>query len=209
MTAENKAALALIIGTMSGLVTMMLHPTSRDVVASLSDGGHGTLNKFAHSLALFAQPLLVMGMLAFTLRFTTHREEAIAAFILFAWASIAILLATATSGFVATDILSDGVHHRMTEGAVDSALHYTSLLNRAFATIYIAFSALAILIWSIAMLRAPQHSNLLGAYGVLASLACLALVPANRGVSIHGFLAIVTIQGIWFVWVAMTLRRMT
>ena len=207
MTTNDKAALALIIGTLSGLATMMLHPTSREVTASLAGGGDGTLNKFAHSLALFAQPLLMAGMLTFTLRFASHRDEAIGAFILFAWASIAILLATATSGFVATDVLASGINHRIGEEAVASALHYTGLLNRAFATIYIAFSALAILVWSSAVLRARQFSRALGAYGLVASLACLALLPDNRGVSIHGFLAVVAMQGVWFVWVGILLRR--
>ena len=208
MTTNNKAALALIIGTLSGLITMFLHPSGREVVASLADGGHGNLNKFAHSLALFGQPLLLMGTLTFTLRFSRQRDVAIGAFILFAWASAAIMLATAMSGFVATDVLANGISQRASEDAVDSALHYTGLLNRAFANIYIAFSALAILVWSVAVLRANEFSRALGLYGVISAVVCMMLVPDNRGVSIHGFLAVVACQGIWYVWVAVTLRRL-
>ena len=46
-------------------------------------------------------------------------------------------------------------------------LHYTSLLNRTFSRIFVAFSSLAILAWSIAILREQLLTSALAGYGVV------------------------------------------
>ena len=209
MTTNQKASLALILGTLAGVVTMAMHPTGREVAASLAGGGHGSLNKIAHSMALIAQPLLLIGTLALTLRFTTHRDIAVAAYVLYAWASIGILLATVASGFIATALIERGLHGAADAAdAVSHALHYNGLVNQAFAKVFVVFSGLAMLIWSAAMFRSAGFSRGLAIYGTLLGAACVAGVVSGRlGLDIHGFGAVVLGQGIWYIWVAMILRR--
>jgi len=209
MTTNSKASLALIIGTLAGLVTMSVHPTGRELAADLAGGGHGVLNIVAHSVALLAQPLILMGLLVLTLRLTAQRDIAIAAYILFAWASVAIMLAATASGLIATSVLAADVQRQhVTPGAAISALQYTGLLNRAFAKVYVAFSSLAIVLWSVAMLRTGHVWRGLGTYGVVGGLAMLAgIMSGHLGVGIHGFGAVVLSQGIWLVWTAALLRR--
>jgi len=208
MTTNRKASLALILGSLAGLVTMTLHPTSRDVLASLAGGGHGNLNKGVHALALLAQPLILMGTLVMTLRFTKQRDLAVAAYVLFAWASIAIMMATAASGFIATEVLATGVNQRATPDAVRSALQYTGILNRTFASVYIFFGSLAIMVWSVAMLRANEFSRALAVYGLISGLVSILVGANSLGRTIHGFAIVVVSQGVWFLWVAFILRRL-
>jgi hypothetical protein len=204
MTTNNKASIALILGTFGGLVTMTLHPTGHDI----SVGGRAALNVFVHSLALLSQPLLLMGMLVFTLRFTKERATAVAAYIIFAWASVAIMLATTMSGFVATSLLEpSSSQHGASQEIIRSLTHYTGLLNSSFATVFAALSSVAIIVWSAAMLREAIFSRGLAVYGlVVSSLILIATLTGNLRMNIHGFGALVLGQGIWFMWIAGQLR---
>lgn len=204
MTTNSKASVAIVIGTLCGMVTMLLHPTGHDVTRSVVDGGHGSLNVFLHSIALLGQPLIVMGMLALTLQFTTQRALAVGAFVLFAWASVAVMIASAASGFMATSLIETTVREQgAARDVAYNALHYTGLLNRTFSRIFVAFSALAILTWSIALLREAIFSRSLAVYGIVSACAVLAMtLSGHLRFDIHGFGAVVLVQAIWCLWIA-------
>lgn len=209
MTTNGKASLAVILGSLAGLVTMGLHPTGSEIAANIAGGGHGALNRVVHSLALLGQPLILMGALALTLRFTAQRALAVAAYIVFAWASVAIMMATTASGFIATGLLEAGVDQQGTaRDVVKNALHYTGLLNQAFAKVYIAFSSLAIVLWSAAMIRESNFSRGLAGYGIISGTVFLAgILSGYLGITIHGFGSVVLGQGVWLIWMALILRR--
>ena len=203
MTTNSKASLALVLGTFGGLMTMTLHPTGHDVSA----GGKAGLNIFVHSLALLSQPLILMGTLAFTLRFSKERAAAIAAYIIFAWASVAIMMATTMSGFVQTSLLASAGNDGPSQEITRNLSHYTALLNQSFAIIYAALSSVAIIVWSIGLLREKLFSRALALYGLIASsLLLAATMSGNLRMDIHGFGALVLAQGIWYMWLAGSLR---
>ena len=211
MTTNSKASLAIVIGTVCGMVTMLLHPTGHDVTRSLLSGGHGSLNVFLHSIALLGQPLIVMGALALTLQFTTQRPFAVGALVLFTWASVAVMIASAASGFMATSLIESTVKEQgSARDFAYNALHYTALLNRTFSRIFVAFSSLAILVWSIAMLREELLTRALAGYGIISACAVLAwTLTGHLRFDIHGFGAVVLAQGIWFLWIAAQLAGRT
>src|SRR5687768_3345602 len=80
MTTDRTAALALVAGSLAGLVTMVLHPTGRDVVHGASVGGANVLNAAVHGLAIGAQPLVLAGALAIVLRLRARRDLAVGAY---------------------------------------------------------------------------------------------------------------------------------
>lgn len=209
MTTNQKAALAIITGTFCGLVTMSLHPTGHDVVASLSSGGKGSLNVAVHSIALLGQPLILMGLLAFALQFRAERTLAVGAFVLYAWGSFAIMIAATASGFISTALLKATLNEQGPSGDfARSALRYTGLWNQSFTKVFVAFSSLAILAWSVAMIREKVFSRSLAIYGIISGCAALALtLSGSLRFDIHGFGAIVLAQGIWLVWIASMLRK--
>lgn len=188
---------------------MLLHPTRRDVLGSLAGGGHAHINKVAHGLALLGQPLILMGTLVFTLRFSRNREVAIAAYVFLVWASVAVMLAMVLSGFIATDVIASGVRGRTTAEVSASLLHYTGIANRAFSDVYVGFSSLAIGLWSVAVIRGKEFPSLLGAYGLIMTFATLELVAHNDSRAIRStFTVVVIAQGMWMFGVACLLRRL-
>ncbi|MEJ7760978.1 MAG: hypothetical protein WKF55_15465 [Gemmatimonadaceae bacterium] len=209
MTTNQKASLAIVAGTLCGFVTMTLHPTGHDVIQSVAGGGKGSLNVMVHSLALLGQPLIVMGTLALTLQFRTERVLAVGALVFFAWASAAIMIAATASGFIATALLEQTVREQgAARDFAANALGYTVLLNRSFDKVYVSFSALALLLWSVAMIREKILSRSLAVYGIISGILMLAVTLSGRlKFNIHGFGAVVLAQGIWLLWMSVTLRQ--
>ncbi len=209
MTTNQKASLAIVAGTLCGFVTMTLHPTGHDIVQNLAGGGKGSLNVVVHSLALLGQALLLIGTLALTLSFRKERSTAVAAYILFAWASVAIMIAATASGFISGAMLSAAASEQgAARDFARAALHYTGVWNQSFTKLFVSFSSLAIIVWSVAMLREAVLSRSLAIYGLISGLVALALtLSGTLRFNIHGFGAVVLAQGIWLIWMASLLRN--
>ncbi|MBA3404214.1 MAG: hypothetical protein H0U13_05900 [Gemmatimonadaceae bacterium] len=81
-------------------------------------------------------------------------------------------------------------------------------MNRSFDKVYVSFSALALLLWSVAMIRERILSRSLAVFGIISGILMLALTLSGRlKFNIHGFGAVVLAQGIWFLWMSATLRQ--
>jgi hypothetical protein len=208
MSTDRTAAIALVAGSLAGLVTMALHPTGRDVVHSAS-GASYTLATGVHVLAMLAQPLLLAGTVALTLRLRARRDVAVGAYAFFALASVAVVIAAAASGLLAPAFLQGVSQADESERAVVmAALHYTAHLNQAFAMLYVMFSGVAILGWSGAMLAGRELSRALAVYGlVLGAALLLGLASGHLRLNIHGFGAVMLGEAVWMAWVAAHLWR--
>jgi hypothetical protein len=209
MTTDAKAGLALIVGTIAGPVTMGLHPTGHDALANAARGGHNTLTTAVHVLALAAQPLMLLGTLVLTLRLFAQRELAVSAFVVYALATVAVMVAAAASGLIAPNVLA---HYGAAQGAARDAmmagLHYTGVINQAFAKVYVAFASVAIILWSAAMLRGGGFSRALAVYGVVLSAVLLVgLLAGHLRMNVHGFGVVVVGQGLWMTWTGVLLWR--
>ena len=208
MTTDRSAALALVAGSLASLVVMALHPSGGEVSREAAEGGSMLLVQAVHWLAIVAQPLLLAGTLALTLRLRARRASAIGAFVFFAVAGIAVLQAAAASGLVSPGVLR-GLH----EGgdAMTSAqnfLHYTWLWNQAFARIYVVLGAIAIALWSWAILGGRELPRALGVYGLILGAALLAgLASGHLTLGIHGFGLVMLGQSAWLIWAAAALWR--
>jgi hypothetical protein len=89
-----------------------------------------------------------------------------------------------------------------------SALRYTGLLNRTFATIYVMLSGVAILLWSGAMLAGRELTRALGVYGLLLGVVLLlGITTGHLRLDIHGFGLVVLGEGVWMAWAAAQLWR--
>jgi hypothetical protein len=210
MTHDRSAALALVAGSLAGLLIMALHPTGGDVSREAAAGGTNFLVQAVHWLAIVAQPLVVAGLLALTLRLHARRAAAIGAFTFFAMGSVVVMLAAAASGLVSLGVLG-GMHDAGAAGATMSMqnfLHYTYLLNQAFARMYVVLAAIAIALWSWAVLREPGLPMGLGIYGLLLGAALLVgLASGHLTLGIHGFGLVIVGQSVWLIWAAVALWR--
>lgn len=208
MTTDRSAALALTAGSLAGLVIMALHPTGGDIARDPS-GGALLLAKAVHWVAIVAQPFVLAGTFAITLRLRTRRDLAVGAFISFAVASICVILAAAASGIVSTSVL-EGMHDAgagdMT--SVENFGHYTFLWNQAFASIYAVLGGIAFALWSAAIVAGRELPRGLGIYGLIFGAAIVAgIASGHLTLGIHGFGLVILGQGAWMVWAAIALWR--
>lgn len=210
MTTGSKAFVALTAGSLAGLVTMAVHPTGHDVIANASAGGGNWLNAFAHGLALGAQPLLLIGTLALTQRLAAQRDLAVSAYVFYALAVVAVLIAAVASGFISPSVVRGYADaDEAARAAMLGAMQYTGRVNQAFAKVHVGFSSVAILLWSLAMLRSSWGRGLPW-FGIVTSLAALlGVLSGQLRLDIHGFGAVVLAQGAWMIWSGARLREAT
>lgn len=206
---NRSAAIALVAGTVAGLITMALHPTGHDLVSNASAGGANTLNMAVHSLALLGQPLLLAGLLALTLRLRESRDLAVLAYICFALAVAAVMIAAVASGFLAPETVREVASADDAQrAAMLRDLHYTGELNQAFAKVHVVFSGIALLLWSVAIFRERAMSRGVAVLGALTgAFQGIGVVSGRLQLDIHGFGLVVLLQGIWMVWLARQLWR--
>lgn len=215
---DRVAAVALLAGSLGGVVTMALHPTGHDFLRNAAAGEANTLGTAVHVLALLAEPLLLAGTLALTRRLRVGRDGAgdvaVGAYVFYAMAAVAILVAAAASGLVAPGVVRGlATADEPTRATMMTALHYTGLLNQAFARLSVLFGGVAILLWSGAMLpsREPPGRALpraLAGYGLLLGAALtLGAASGHLRLDVHGFGLVVLGESVWMVWVAAHLWR--
>lgn len=208
MNTNRFAALALVAGSLAGLLIMALHPTGGDIAADPS--GHALMiAKAVHWLGIIAQPLLLAGTLHLTLKLRSRAPLAIGAFVFYAVGGIAVVFAAAASGIVSPGVM-EGMHGSG-EGAtlaMENYAHYTFLWNQAFAGIYVVLSGIAVALWSIAILRGRELPAALGAYGLVLGVALvIGLASGHLSLGVHGFGLVILGESIWFIWSAVVLWR--
>ena len=209
MLTERSAAKAIVLGSLAGLLTMLLHPTGHDVIREATAGRANDLNTSVHWLAIVAQGLVLAGTLALTLRLRARRDLALGGFTFFALGTGMVVLAAVMSGLVAPAVLRGIGEADETGRALRlGQLRHTGLMNQAFAAVYVLCAGIAILLWSWAMLVGREMSRGLAVFGVvLGAVLVLGVLSGRLGVGIHGFLLVVLGVGAWLVWAAVGLWR--
>lgn len=201
---DRSAALALSAGSLAGLVTMALHPTGHDVIENATLGLANIRSIAVHWLAIVAQPAVLAGALGLTLRLRTRRDLAVGAYVFFAVASIAVIVAAIASGLLGSEVV-DGLDEvdAATRALMLRELRYTGEINEVFAAVYVVLSGIAILLWSSAIILGRELSRALGAFGVTLSLLLIAgVLSGHLQLGIHGFGAVVLGEGVWMTWAA-------
>jgi hypothetical protein len=202
MTDERRSAIALIAGSAGMIITMIFHPGGKITPEQLEQVIR--LNIAVHSLALLSVPVLLVGAWGMTRRLDGGDRLAWAALVLFALASIAVMSAGTLNGLVAPKLMRSIVAATPeTRGTWQAMLSYNFQINQAFARVYSVGASLAILLWSVAILRYRSLGLGVGIYGailgvVTAAAICSGLLTPDR----HGFAILIFAQAIWFLMAA-------
>lgn len=208
MTNDRSAALALVSGSLAGLLVMALHPTGYDIVRDPS--GHLLmLGRMVHWLAIVAQPLILAGLIALTYRLRERLALAVGAYVFYAAGAIAVLFAAAASGIVSPDVM-EGLHDsgEAASSSVENYLHYTFLWNQAYASIYVVLGGIAIALWSLAVVMGAVLPRALGVFGlVLGATLIVGMASGHLTLGVHGFGLVIIGQSAWMIWVAAALWR--
>lgn len=209
MTDERMSGLALIAGSVAGIITMSLHPSGRDFAEPGQLERVMYMNVAVHSLALASLPMLFLGAMGLSRRVASGGRLAIAALVMYAFAIVAVMNAAAVSGLVAPTL----IRRIVAAGAASSdgwqmLMHYNFWLNQAFAQVFVAASSAAIVLWSAAILRTGSLARGVAIYGcVLGPIAIIALLSGHLNLGVHGMGLVVLGQAIWFISVGVLLCR--
>lgn len=208
-TSDRPAGIALIAGSLVGLVVMALHPTGRDLFHSGHFESVLQLSTAVHLLALGSTPLMFLGALGLSRRLSFASNLVIAALAFYAFSLIAVMNAAIMSGLVNSSVARMMSTATPPESDTWSVLfHYTGHLNQSYALVYVVGSSLAIFLWSLFMARTAVLSRGIGIYGcIIAPITALAVLAGHVRLDVHGFGAIILTQSIWFILVGQNLCR--
>jgi hypothetical protein len=204
------SGLALILGSVGSIITMGLHPTGHDlqVPGQLTPVMHMIVA--VHALALICLPIMFLGAWGLSRQLTSPNRLSMMALVFYGFATVAVMNAAAVSGFMSPYIAkqmaeADPAMHDMWH----AMMHYNGQLNQAFAMVFVVAASVAILLWSIAVVKQKNFSISAGIYGcILGPGTIVAVVSGHVTLGVHGFGMIVLGQAIWYVFVGVTLMRM-
>lgn len=199
----------MIAGAVAGLLTMLLHPTAHDLVPPADTRLMSLLAVGVHALALLSLPVAFLGAMALAQRLAAPDRLALAALVVYGFALAAVMQAAAASGFLAPGLLRQTLASSPPESDMWRTLSaYNGGVNQAFARIFTVGSALAIVLWSAAIVRRRAMPRALGIYGLLSgALIVLAAGSGSLRLDVHGFGAVVLLESVWLIACGVQLRR--
>jgi hypothetical protein len=198
----------MIAAAIAGVLTMMVHPTSHDVLAS---GQFATIAAFGQAIHIFAiitAPIAFLGAMALARHMDAPNRVAISALVIYGFALVAVMIAATLSGLVAIPVLQKLVEQPEPATQWQGLAQFSGLLNQGFAKIYTLLASIAIALWSVPIVRTGKLPRAAGIYGlVIAPVIFVAVGSGHVRLDVHGFGAVVLLQAIWFVAVGAALYR--
>ena len=201
MTDERKSGIALIAGSLGGILTMAIHPTAAGSLTADQVGHLSLVSGVAHSIAMVSVLLLFLGACGLTRSIAAADRVAFAALVTFGFSCVAVLVATAVSGFIVPGIMKHMVRD------VPANAHQWQIvidgifqINQAFSRIYSVAASLAIILWSASALRNGGFGRGVATYGwVISALIMVAIGVGHLRLDVHGMAVVLFAQTIWFI----------
>lgn len=205
---DSIGGIALILGALTGLVVMALHPTAHDLMSAGGFARHAHLNAGAHAFALVGVPLQLFGLL-YVVRRLGYTDATVAALVAWGFGSVAVLSAAVASGFVATDMIEAWLE---AEGPARETYHalldLTGHLNQGFAKVDLVATCAGMALASLSIVRTRRMPFAAGIYGIVAAAVLLVgFLVGHLRLNVHGFGIVVLAQSVWLVWLGVSLFR--
>jgi hypothetical protein len=201
MTDNRKTGIALIAGSLGGILTMAIHPTAGGALTAEQVGHLAVASGVAHSIAMVSVLVLFLGACGLTQSIAAADRIAFAALVTFGFACVAVFIATAVSGFIVPSIMK----HMVRDVAAAASQWQIVIagifqINQAFARIYSVAAAAAILLWSASALRNGGLGRGVAIYGcVIAAVIIVGVGVGHVRLNVHGMAAVWLGQAIWFM----------
>ena len=211
MNDTRLGGLALVLGAVCSFLTLTFHPAG---------GGHRvTPAQFevlialvigVHAFAISSLPISFLGGLALSRRIDSPFRLGLLGLTIYGFGLIAALGAATMSGLVTPQILRRMVSHEPGADQWQILMTYTHAINQGFAQVHVIAYSLAILVWSLAILKNRNMPVALAVYGLLAAIAvALAIFSGTLNMELHGFRITTFVQALWFLWAGIVLWRST
>jgi hypothetical protein len=200
---------ALIAGSVLLLIMGLTHPTGARLLETRESFEHVALtNRFAHGVGIAGLWLLVVGLAGFSRFLGAERPAVTVAFLTFAIATGAGLVAPAIDGFVIPQLADRWFDaDEATRITLRQLMQFCVMIASALTRVYLVLGSAAILFYSFDLWRTMSSRGLawLGAAVTLAGIATTVGGPPM--VSVHVLLALVVGLAFWMVWAGMILLR--
>ena len=207
MTDERKSGIALITGSLGGMLTMAIHPTAPASLPAAEVAHLWMVSAAAHSLAIVSVLLMFLGACGLARHIAAPDRISFAALVTYGFACVAVMIAAAVSGFIVPSIMQHMVRDVPAAGpqwriVMDGIFQ----INQAFSRIFSIGAAAAIILWSISALRNGGLGRGVAIYGcVSALLTILGVGSGHLRLNVHGMAVVALGQVIWFVIVGIQL----
>jgi hypothetical protein len=208
MTDDTKGGIALIAGSLAGIITMGLHPTVRDLSAPDQLAPMTLLLIGVHALAVLSLPIMFLGAVALSRRVASPDRLAIAALVVYGFALTAVLVAAVVDGFVVPSLVREIMRAAPpTSEGWRIALYYNGFLNQAFARVFLVASSTSIVLWSASIIRTRALATGVAIYGLLVGPAVVIAVVSGLRLDPHGAGSLILGQSLWFIVVGILLWK--
>jgi hypothetical protein len=208
MTEDRITGLALIAASVGVIVVLGLHPSGKDLfVPGQSDSAARKLIA-VHSMALACLPVWFFGACGLSRRFGIL-WTARAALVTYAFAVMAMMNAMVVDGLVSPGLGREIVNTSGTVGqAWRIAFNYNSLVDQAFMRVFLVASSIAIVLWSVSIVKSVELSRGAAIYGcALGATTVIALLSGQLDRHAHIFGMVIIGQALWFLLIGASLWR--
>jgi hypothetical protein len=204
---NSKAGIALIAGSIGGMLTMAVHPTAAGAMTPAQVGHLAIVSSAAHSLALVSVLLLFLGVFGMHRSIGAEDRLSFVALTTYGFACVAVMIAATVSGFILPEIMQRMVRDVPAEARTwQIVIESIFQINQAFSRVFSVGSAVAIFLWSWSGLRSGGLSRGVAIYGcVSAVLTIVAVGSGHLRLNVHGMAAVALAEVIWFVTVGVQL----
>lgn len=190
------------------IITMISHPGGKISPAEVDHVARMLI--VVHSLALASIPVISLGAWGMSRRLDGADRLAWAGLVLYGLASIAVMNAAVCDGLMAPNLIKQIVSATPeTRDGWRMMMNYNFQMNQAFARVYAVGSSLAVVLWSVSILRNRTLSWGIGIYGcVLGVVTVAGIFSGFLTPDPHGFGLLIFGQAIWFLIIAGGLWRL-
>ncbi len=183
---EKNAGLSMIVGSLLGVITMVLHPAGGDINHLIKIS---PVIISSHTIAIISVPFIILGFWGLSKRIGMDRTLSVLALITASLGLFAALIAAATNGLTVpffVDSLADSSQQKTEVAQV--VLSYSFSLNKAFDFIFIGAICEAFLMWSVLLIKHKIFPKWIAVLGIALGLGFLImLISGFTLVDLHGF----------------------
>lgn len=201
MTDNRKSGIALIAGSIGGIVTMAIHPTAGGPLTVAQVDRLAIVSGVAHSLAMVSVVVLFLGACGLAKGIAAGDRASFAGIVTFAFACFAVFIAATVSGFIVPSTMK----HMARDTAANMHLWQVVIdgifqINQAFAEIYSVAASLAVILWSVSVLRNGGMNRGIAVYGcVISAVIIVGIGVGHLRLNVHGMALVWFGQAIWFI----------
>lgn len=181
------------------IITMAFHPHGKISPAELDSAVRMLIA--VHTLALASIPVLFLGSWGMTRRLASPDRLSWMALVFFAMGSVAVMNAAILDGLMAPYLIKQiaGASAEVRD-IWQMFMKYNYQMNQSCARVYAVGSSVAVVLWSVCILRNRAKERGIAIYGcVLGVVTTLGIVSGLLSPDWHGFGILILGQAIWFV----------